>query len=81
MKVANKVDAMAKAGNKEAQKNQKEAVDNLLRQTGIIATSATQAVMFGRAAHNRPPHRKNIVQQQSRNLNVTSNSVRQHKKF
>ena len=53
LKAANKADAMAKNGNKEAQKKQKQAIDNLYAQTGIRAKSATQAVMIGRSVNGK----------------------------
>ena len=77
MKAANKVDAMTKTGNKEAQNKQKQAIDNLQRQTGINAISATQAVMYGRTAHHGTLANK-AVQQKSRNLSMMSNISKSH---
>ena len=53
LKAANKADAMANNGNKKAQKEQKQAIDNLYAQTGIKAKSATQAVMIGRSVNGK----------------------------
>jgi len=78
MKAANKVDAMSKTGNKEAQYKQKQAIDNLQSQTGIIATSATQAVMLGKTAHGTQANIKTVVQQKSRNLSTMSNTNKSH---
>ncbi len=71
MKAANRVDAMTKAGNKEAQKKQKQAIDSLQRQKGIKATSATQAVLLGKTAHG-------TLRQKSRNLSTMSNAYKSH---
>ena len=70
LKVANKVDAMTKTGNKEAQQKQKQAIDNLFSQKGIKAQSATQAVMLGKTVHGSgtPANMTSIVQQQSINV-------------
>ena len=51
LKAANKADAVAKTGSKEAQDSQKKAIENLYSQTGIKATSATQAVLLGKTVH------------------------------
>ena len=76
MKAANKVDAMSKTGNKEAQNKKQQAIDNLYSQTGIKAVSATQAVMLGKTSHGIQVNKVNAVQQQSRNLSTMSNASR-----
>ena len=53
LKAANKADTMAKNGNKKAQNEQKQAIDNLYVQTGIKAKSATQAVMIGKSVNGK----------------------------
>ena len=73
LKAANKVDAMAKTGNKEAQQKKQQAIDNLCSQTGIKATSATQAVLYGKTAHGSQDYQINIVQQKSSNVSMVSN--------
>ena len=88
LKTANKVDAMAKTGNKGAQVKKKQAIDNLYQQTGITATSATQAVILGKTAHGKQPAattgadtstaQNNTVQQQSRQYSSTSNVLKSH---
>jgi hypothetical protein len=78
LKAANKVDAMTKTGNKEAQQKQKQAIDNLFNQTGIRAPSATQAVMLGKTAHGTQANKTSTVQQQSRNATTVSNASRSH---
>ena len=78
LKAANKVDAMTKTGSKEAQDNQKEAIDNLYSQTGIKATSATQAVMLGKTAHGSYANIQTTVQQKSRHLQMVSNVTKSH---
>lgn len=88
LKAANKVDAMAKNGNKSAQTKQKEAIDNLYKQAGIMATSATQAVIMGKTAHGKQPNIKtdpntstkqnNTSQRGSRKYSSMSNVTKSH---
>ena len=88
LKTANKVDAMAKTGNKEAQSKKKQAIDNLYQQTGITATSATQAVILGKTAHGKQPAatsgsgtstaQNNSAQRQSSQYTSLSNITRSH---
>ena len=78
LKTANKVDAMTKTGNKEAQDKQKQAIDNLYSQTGIKTTTATQAVMLGKTAHGTYANEQNTIQQQSRYLQTISNITKSH---
>ena len=51
LKKANEADAKAKSGNKAAKKQQAEAINNLRKQTGLQASSATQAVLIGNTVH------------------------------
>ena len=76
MKAANKVDATSKTGNKEAQNNKQQAIDNLYSQTGVKAVSATQAVMLGKTSHGIQVNNDDTVQQTTRNLSLTSNVSR-----
>ncbi len=78
LKAANKVDAMTKTGNKEAQYKQKQAIDSLQSQTGIKATSATQAVMLGKTAHGTQATLTTAMQQESRNFSTMSNTSKSH---
>ncbi len=78
MKVANRVDAMTKAGNKEAQVKQKQAIDSLQRQKGIKATSATQAVLLGKTAHGTLANKITGVQQENRKFSTMSNAYKSH---
>ena len=88
LKAANKVDAMTKTGNKQAQQKQTQAIDNLYSQTGIKATSATQAVILGKTAHSKqpsqPPPPKTVMEQQnrlqggSRQYSMLSNITKSH---
>ena len=88
LKAANKVDAMTKTGSKRAQINQKQAIDNLYKQTGFMAKSATQAVILGKTAHGKQPvikkdsgasaEQNNPVQQGSRKYSSMSNVTKSH---
>ena len=88
LKVANKVDAMTKTGNKKAQIKQKQAIDNLYKQTGIMAKSATQATILGKTAHGKQPiikkkpdtstQQNNAIQQESRKYSSMSNVTKSH---
>jgi len=88
LKVANKVDAMTKTGNKSAQTKQKQAIDNLYKQTGFMAKSATQAVILGKSAHGKQPivkkdpgtskEQHNAIQRQSRQYSTLSNVSKSH---
>ena len=51
LKKANEADAKAKSGDKAAKKQQAEAINNLRKQTGLQASSATQAVLIGKTVH------------------------------
>jgi hypothetical protein len=88
LKVANKVDAMTKTGNKTAQIKQKQAIDNLYKQAGIRATSATQAVILGKTAHGKQPvvkkdsgtsaEQNTVFQRASRQYSTLSNISKSH---
>jgi len=49
LKQANKADAGAKSGDGASKRQRDAAISNLKRQTGLEATSATQAVLIGRS--------------------------------
>jgi len=88
LKAANKVDAMTKTGNKTAQVKQKQAIDNLYKQAGIMAKSATQAVILGKTAHGKQSvvkkdpgtstEQNNSMQQGSRQYSTISGVSKSH---